>query len=116
MANTEGIPDEKLASLLSIPVDVDVNGHHVNVGTTSASASTKKKKKLPHGLIERQRMMDEFQMDGDDMSTMNMRPSATVIRLSRNGNGNGSGSGSGGGSGGGSGYISGGGNGNRPPV
>lgn len=60
MANTEGIPDEDLKKLLSI----DNNDFENRRG-------------VPRGLIERQRMMDDFDLDPE------FKPAATVIRSSR---------------------------------
>ncbi|GFH60115.1 hypothetical protein CTEN210_16591 [Chaetoceros tenuissimus] len=60
MANTEGIPDEDLKKLLSI----DKNDFENRRG-------------VPRGIIERQRMMDDFDIDPE------FKPAATVIRSSR---------------------------------
>jgi len=58
MANTEGISDEDLSKLLSIDQDATNRG-------------------MPRGLRERERMMDEFDMEGE------FQPSAKVIRSSK---------------------------------
>jgi len=63
MANTEGIPDEELASMLSLGQSPMTTSHNGN-------------QKLSRGWIERQRMIDSFESGGD------MKPSATVIRAS----------------------------------
>eukprot|EP00554_Chaetoceros_debilis_P002005 CAMPEP_0194080532 /NCGR_PEP_ID=MMETSP0149-20130528/6541_1 /TAXON_ID=122233 /ORGANISM="Chaetoceros debilis, Strain MM31A-1" /LENGTH=1483 /DNA_ID=CAMNT_0038762277 /DNA_START=43 /DNA_END=4491 /DNA_ORIENTATION=- len=111
MANTQGIPDEDLRKLLSIesskpfPVANKNNSAHEHVNANvydkkntqreSDRVVGRSRGRVPRGFLERQRMIDEYEMGGD------MPPSATVVRTSsqmrppmiKSGNGNGNGNG-----------------------
>ena len=86
MANTEGISDENLAKLLSININDHKNEAQrivekkqgdmgVGVGVSAAAAATKSRR-VPRGMLERQRMMDEFENSEEGT----FQPSAKVIR------------------------------------
>ena len=88
MANTEGISDENLAKLLSININDHKNEARrivekkqgdmgVGVGVGAAAAATKSRR-VPRGMLERQRMMDEFENSEEGT----FQPSAKVIRTS----------------------------------
>ena len=83
MANTEGISDENLAKLLTININDEhlrqtQSAKHSKHEQTRTKETHPKRVKMPKGMIERQRMMDEFDNSGE----INFQPSAKVIRSS----------------------------------
>mmetsp|Transcript_16836 Transcript_16836/g.19251 ORF Transcript_16836/g.19251 Transcript_16836/m.19251 type:complete len:272 (+) Transcript_16836:34-849(+) len=75
MANTEGMSDETMASIFSLDADGTVGKS--SSGNKVSSIPVGGVPRIPRGFVERQRMMDEFEMGGQ------VKPSATVIRSSK---------------------------------
>ncbi len=92
MANTEGIPDEKLASLLSLDDDTNIHSSISSRNRSSRSSQMNRNPQhhrhgtnIPRGLIERQRMMDAYHGSSGNSGSGgggDMQPSAKVIRSS----------------------------------